>query len=85
MKYTVSFNCSPEEEKNTALLKKKALNELRKKGVVVGEGDISAFVFKKKSIDARKRDIKLFLRYDVYTDGDTPENDSETDANFKPC
>lgn len=85
MKYTVSFNCSPEEEKNIALLKKKALNELRKKGVVVAEGDISAFVFRKKSIDARKRDIKLFLRYDVYTDGDTPENDSETDANFKPC
>ena len=83
MKYTVSFNCTPEEEKNTALLKKKALKELKKKGENIAENDISAFVFKKKSIDARKRDIKLFLRYDVYTNGDSPETDSE--ENFKPC
>ena len=82
MKYTVSFNCTPEEEKNTALLKKKALKELKKKGENIAENDISAFVFKKKSIDARKRDIKLFLRYDVYTNGDSPETDSE--ENFKP-
>ena len=77
MKYTVSFNCTPEEEKNETLLRNKALKELRKTGVSLTEKEISAFVFRKKSIDARKRDVKLFLRYDVYTDGDTPENDTE--------
>ena len=60
MKYTVSFNCTPEEEKNESLLRNKALKELRKTGVSLSEKDISAFVFRKKSIDARKRDVKLF-------------------------
>ena len=83
MKYTVSFNCTPEEEKNESLLRNKALKELRKTGVSLTEKDISAFVFRKKSIDARKRDVKLFLRYDVYTGGDTPENDTENV--FVPC
>ena len=77
MKYTVSFNCTPEEEKNESLLRNKALKELRKTGVSLSEKDISAFVFRKKSIDARKRDVKLFLRYEVYIGGDTPENDTE--------
>ena len=85
MKYTVSFSCLPEEEKNETLLRKKAIKELRKSGTSLVESDISAFVFRKKSIDARKRDVKLFLRYDVYTGGDSPETDSESDANFKPC
>ena len=77
MKYTVSFSCLPEEEKNETLLRKKAVKELRKNGVSLAENEISAFVFRKKSIDARKRDVKFFLRYDIYTDGDSPENDEE--------
>ena len=83
MKYTVSFNCIPEEEKNETLLRKKAVAELRKKGVFIKPDEICAFVFKKKSIDARKRDVKFFLRYEVYTDGDSPENDAENA--FAPC
>jgi len=82
MKYSISFNCLPEEEKNDALLRSKAVKALRKQGISIGEKQISSFVFKKKSIDARKRDIKLFLRYDVYTDGDKPEDDQ--DAEFLP-
>ena len=77
MKYTVSFSCLPEEEKNEILLRKKAVKELRKSGVSLAENEISAFVFRKKSIDARKRDVKFFLRYDIYTGGDSPENDEE--------
>ncbi len=77
MKYTVSFSCLPEEEKNETLLRKKAVKELRKSGVSLAENEISAFVFRKKSIDARKRDVKFFLRYDIYTGGDSPENDEE--------
>ena len=77
MKYTVNFTCLPEEEKNETLLRKKAVKELRKSGVSIAENEISAFVFRKKSIDARKRDVKFFLRYDIYTGGDSPENDEE--------
>lgn len=77
MKYTVNFTCLLEEEKNETLLRKKAVKELRKSGVSIAENEISAFVFRKKSIDARKRDVKFFLRYDIYTGGDSPENDEE--------
>lgn len=83
MKYTVSFNAVPEEEKNEKLLLAKALKELKKQGRSVTEKQVSAFVFRKKSIDARRRDVKLFLKYDVYTDGDKPEDDPEGGA-FSP-
>ncbi len=79
MKYTISFNCLPEEEKNETLLRTKAVKALRKQGVSIDEKQISSFVFRKKSIDARKREVKLFLRYDVYTDGDKPEDEADTE------
>lgn len=47
----------------------------------ITEKDISAFVFKKKSLDARRNQIKTVFRYDVYTDGDKPD---ETDGVLRP-
>ena len=44
-------------------------------GARITEKDISAFVFKKKSLDARRNQIKTVFRYDVYTDGDQPDED----------
>lgn len=47
----------------------------------ITEEDISAFVFKKKSLDARRNQIKTVFRYDVYTNGDKPD---ETDGILRP-
>ena len=40
----------------------------------ITEKDISAFVFRKKSLDARRNQIKTVFRYDVYTNGDKPDD-----------
>ena len=84
MKYTVDLTVIPGEENDEALLKTLAERELRKKGVKASQKDFSHFVFRKKSLDARRGQIKLHLRYDVYTGNDKPEL-VEDGADFKPA
>ena len=84
MKYTVDLTVIPGEEKDEALLKNLAERELRKKGIKASQKDFSHFVFRKKSLDARRGQIKLHLRYDVYTGNDKPEL-VEDGADFKPA
>ena len=66
---TIQSSKIPEEDE----LKNLAIKELAKKRINVKKGDISAFVFRKKSLDARHKTVKTHLRYDVYTKGEKPE------------
>ena len=66
---TILSNKIPSEEE----LKNLAVKELSKKGINIKVAEISAFVFRKKSLDARHKTVKTHLRYDVYTKGEKPE------------
>lgn len=66
---TIQSSKIPEEDE----LKNLAIKELAKKRINVKKSDISAFVFRKKSLDARHKTVKTHLRYDVYTKGEKPE------------
>ncbi|MFA6857342.1 MAG: FAD-dependent monooxygenase, partial [Treponema sp.] len=61
----------PEEEADTALIQKKAVQILLQKGIQVSPDSIH-LVFDKKSIDARHGQVKLCLRYKAYI-GEKPE------------
>lgn len=63
----------PEKEKDENFIQKEIRLALKKKGISFEEKDIST-VFVKKSIDARHRNIKLFLRYKVYI-GENPSDE----------
>ena len=66
---TILSNKIPSEDE----LKNLAVKELSKKGINIKVAEISAFVFRKKSLDARHKTVKTHLRYDVYTKGEKPE------------
>ena len=76
---TILSNKIPEEDE----LKNLAIKELAKKRINVKKSDISAFVFRKKSLDARHKTVKTHLRYDVYTKGEKPEG-FEAGGKFEP-
>ena len=57
---TILSNKIPSEDE----LKNLAVRELFKKGISVKKEEISAFVFRKKSLDARHKTVKTHLRYD---------------------
>ena len=76
---TILSSKIPEEDE----LKNLAIKELAKKRINVKKGDISAFVFRKKSLDARHKTVKTHLRYDVYTKGEKPEG-FEAGGKFEP-
>jgi len=61
----------PEEEADTALIQKKAVQALFQKGIQVSPDSIH-LVFDRKSIDARHGQVKLCLRYKAYI-GEKPE------------
>ena len=76
---TILSSKIPEEDE----LKNLAIKELAKKRINVKKSDISAFVFRKKSLDARHKTVKTHLRYDVYTKGEKPEG-FEVGGKFEP-
>ena len=76
---TIQSSKIPEEDE----LKNLAIKELAKKRINVKKSDISAFVFRKKSLDARRKTVKTHLRYDVYTKGEKPEG-FEAGGKFEP-
>ena len=97
MKYSVTLTVPEGTDTSETALKKLAVQEIARMqknaphnksgsrsqgtGARVTEKDISAFIFKKKSLDARRNSIKTVFRYDVYTDGDRPD---DTDGKLRP-
>lgn len=77
---TIQSSKIPEEDE----LKNLAIKELAKKRVNIKKSDISAFVFRKKSLDARHKTVKTHLRYDVYIKGEKPEG-FEAGGKFEPA
>ena len=62
----VLISVLPEEEKNDNLIKAKIFSELKKNHIQRGEKN--NFVFLKRSVDARRKNIKINLKYRVYID-----------------
>lgn len=61
----LSIQISPEQENDSATIKAKIFSELRKNSIPF-KPDETEFIFIKKSIDARHKNIKLFMRYKIY-------------------
>lgn len=80
MIYETTITIHPEDEKNTKLLESQVLKQLAVENKKVDKNNITAIICKKKSIDARKGQIKFHLRYAVY-ENEKPEDS----AQFKPC
>lgn len=77
----VSITIKPEEEKNEELIQKKLKEALAQKN---HNADAKAqFVFEKKSVDARHRQVKFFLRYKAYIDEAPPQNDARALPEWK--
>ncbi len=70
----IQFQCSPEEAQNEQFLRKRIARELKL------SDDSFAYRWHKRSIDARKRDIKINATFEVFPDGMLPE----FDADFSP-
>ena len=66
MKETVTITVKPEQEKNTKLIEKLVLSQVKKRG------NKNTLVFCKRSVDARHGQVKIHLRYDVYIDEEAP-------------
>ena len=66
MKETVTITVKPEQEKNTKLIEKLVLSQVKKRG------NKNILVFCKRSVDARHGQVKIHLRYDVYIDEEAP-------------
>ena len=62
----VLISVLPEEEKNENLIKAKIFSELKKNHILRGEK--YNFIFLKRSVDARRKNIKINLKYRVYID-----------------
>lgn len=67
----IQFQCSPEEALNEQFLRNKIARELKL------PNDSFAFKWHKRSIDARKRDIKINATFVVFPDGIVPEFDPD--------
>lgn len=67
----LTFQCSPEEALNDLWLRKHIAKELK-----LSHNNF-AYSWKKRSIDARKRDIKINATITVFEDGILPEFDAE--------
>ena len=70
---TISITVKPEDENNSILINKLIRRELN---IPKDSASKLTSIFKKKSIDARHKTIKLHLKYDVYIDETPPlQND----------
>ncbi len=77
MVYEVMLTLFPGQEEDQELVKKRILRILSDGGTHISSSEVSAIVCKKKSVDARRKDVKIHSRYAVYV-GETPSN------NFTP-
>ncbi len=73
MIYEVMLTLFPGQEEDKELVKKRALRMLSDSGTYVSSSEVSAIVCKKKSVDARRKDVKIHIRCAVYV-GETPED-----------
>lgn len=69
----ISIQISPDKEKDSNFIKEKIFTELKKNSISFKPSEIEV-VFVKKSIDARHKNIKLYLRYKIYI-GEKPTDD----------
>ena len=67
MQTQITVTVLPQEEKNQKLVEKKLFSELSKNQIKT-QGHQVSFVFGKKSIDARRGQLKIHLKYNVYID-----------------
>lgn len=72
----ITITVLPGEEDNTSFIKAKAAQSLS-----IKTADITAIVFKKKSIDARRGQVKIHLAYTVYIGEEPP---AEGTLSFTP-
>ena len=77
MVYEVMLTLFPGQEEDQELVKKRILRILSDGGTHISSSEVSAIICKKKSVDARRKDVKYHIRYAVYV-GETPSN------NFTP-
>lgn len=70
----VLISVLPEEEKNDNLIKAKIFSELKKNHIQRGEKN--NFVFLKRSVDARRKNIKINLKYRVYIDEEVSKEEN---------
>ena len=70
----VLISVLPEEEKNDNLIKVKIFSELKKNHIQRGEKN--NFVFLKRSVDARRKNIKINLKYRVYIDEEVSKEEN---------
>ncbi len=77
MVYEVTLTLFPGQDEDQELVKKRILRILSDGGTHISSSEVSAIVCKKKSVDARRKDVKYHIRYAVYV-GETPSN------NFTP-
>lgn len=61
----ISIAVPPSKEKDKAFIFREIISQLKKTGIEFEENDVKP-VFVKKSIDARHKSIKLFLKYKVF-------------------
>lgn len=81
MTKNISITVLPGEERDEKLIRKKAAAVLS-----VRPEEISALIFRKKSIDARKGQVKLCLSYTAWVGENPPEGDGSgaTGSSFAP-
>ncbi|MBO4319301.1 MAG: FAD-dependent monooxygenase [Treponema sp.] len=75
MIYDLSISVTAENEKNTDLIKRHLMDELKKKLSPLPPKNEIEFVFVKRSVDARHGKVKIFLRYSAYI-GEKPDSES---------
>ena len=73
----ITITVLPGEEDNTSFIKAKAAQALS-----IKPSDITSLVFKKKSIDARRGQVKIHLAYTVYVGEEPPVSDGK--GSFTP-
>jgi uncharacterized FAD-dependent dehydrogenase len=73
----ITITVLPGEEDNTSFIKAKAAQALS-----IKPSDITSLVFKKKSIDARRGQVKIHLMYTVYVGEEPPVSDGK--GSFTP-
>ena len=61
----LSIQITPDKEKDFEFIKTKIFSELKKNNINFKPSEVE-IVFVKKSIDARHKNIKLFMRYKIY-------------------
>ena len=61
----ISIQISPDQEKDSEFIKTKIFRKLKQNSISFKPSEVET-VFVKKSIDARHKNVKLFMRYKVY-------------------